>query len=154
MSYIKTALTWVKKEAMSLINPYIECWVCGEWKIRRLTIHHTFYLDDDVIYKDYNTYERTDNEIRYYLDLTKMIKEDSCRFVILCNECHGHIEKLKHFTYQSEYEKYYSELKYYDWEWKKNLGYIAKRTRRFQHLGQFIDDCSPKQMTSEEFFWN
>lgn len=74
-----------------------KCYVCGCKVSRRgMTIHHLWYIFDDVVHKNYHPRNDT-NTLRYYTDLEHMVKKEPKRFMYLCNPCHTSLEKLNQF---------------------------------------------------------
>ena len=61
-----------------------------------MTVHHLWYIFNDVVYKNYLPRNDT-NTLRYYNDLEPLVKENKKRFMYLCNKCHHALEKFNQF---------------------------------------------------------
>ena len=59
-----------------------KCQVCG--RTERLSIHHMWYLQGDIVVKNYTT----GNKHEYYITLYTIVKSELDRFRLLCNSCH------------------------------------------------------------------
>lgn len=60
-----------------------------------MTVHHLWYIFDDVVYKNY---PKTDEgKYRYYVDLYQKVVEDPTRFMFLCNTHHQALERLNRY---------------------------------------------------------
>lgn len=78
------------------------CLWCSEKSSYKMTIHHRFYIKDDVIYKNYRNsiYGR----IEYYNDLLPLIKDNPSRFLYVCIKCHNILEYYLQFGKNLECE--------------------------------------------------
>ena len=57
-----------------------------------MTIHHRWYLFNDVIYSSYP--KTSEGMLRYYTDLVPVVKAMPKRFRYLCNKHHQALERL------------------------------------------------------------
>lgn len=74
-----------------------KCYVCGcKISKRGMTVHHLWYIFNDVTYKNYKPRNDT-NTLRYYTDLEPLTIDDPKRFMYLCNTDHTSLEKLNRF---------------------------------------------------------
>lgn len=72
------------------------CFVCGCTKSKKgMTVHHLWYIFDDVIYKNYP--QTVDGKIKYYTELLKKVEEMPKRFMFLCNVHHQALERLNRY---------------------------------------------------------
>ena len=81
--------------AMKYYKPY--CTVCLKKFTRRRnpTFHHKKYLENDVIYSDYD--KGTRGSIQYHKDLLKEIRKNPKRFSCVCAKCHQVITRLLYY---------------------------------------------------------
>jgi hypothetical protein len=69
------------------------CEVCGEDKMKRLTLHHHRYFPDSIVYKNYKT--QTDvGDLEYYEALEWEVRSRPWNFSVLCNQDHEEVEAL------------------------------------------------------------
>lgn len=72
------------------------CYCCGAKTARRgMTIHHVWYINNDVIYKDFPANDT--GRLAYYTALLPMIIRNPKRFMYLCNTCHQALERMCRF---------------------------------------------------------
>ena len=77
--------------AVLISNPW--CEVCGEDKMKRLTIHHHAYFPNSIVYINYET--QTDaGALEYYENLEWEVRLRPWNFSVLCNEHHEEVEAL------------------------------------------------------------
>jgi len=60
-----------------------------------MTVHHLFYITDDVIYKNYP--QNDSGRLQYYIALLPLVIKNPKRFMCLCGTDHYSLEKLCHF---------------------------------------------------------
>lgn len=86
----------VKLECAKVIG-YNTCFVCGCTKSKKgMTVHHLWYIFDDVTYNKYQPPNDT-NKLKYYTDLLVKVKEMPERFMFLCNTHHQALERLNRY---------------------------------------------------------
>ena len=83
---------------MDVFHLYGHCAICLKPynKIRGPTIHHKWYIDDDVRYKQYP--RTTTGRNQYHADLLPLINENPERFVLLCSKCHVALTRLGRYS--------------------------------------------------------
>ena len=87
------ALTELKKECMKRLDQYnIECYICDEFRPKRLLLHHLSYYDNSVTYNQF----RNDDvgRLQYYSSLIDEVEYHNDNFRILCINCHTIVEEL------------------------------------------------------------
>jgi len=73
-----------------------KCRICKCIKSKRgMTIHHRFYITNDVTYKNYP--QNDSGRLQYYIDLEPMIRANPKRFSYLCNTDHHSLTKFCQF---------------------------------------------------------
>jgi hypothetical protein len=73
-----------------------KCYLCGTgWSVRGMTIHHIWYIPNDVTYDQFP--KGLKGSIDYYTQLAPLISRDSKRFRYLCNTCHQTLERFMRF---------------------------------------------------------
>ena len=94
----------LKREAVKLKCAEIigtdKCFVCECKKHKKgMTIHHLWYIFDDVTY-NLPKYKPTNDstKLQYYEDLLPMVKDMPNRFLYLCNPHHQALERLNRFN--------------------------------------------------------
>lgn len=94
MDPLKKELRKKKKKIAELLVPVWEeslcCKFCWEKSSYKMTVHHKWYIENDVIYKNYpNSIE---GRIQYYDDLFPLVQKNPERFLYLCIKCHNVLE--------------------------------------------------------------
>lgn len=70
-----------------------KCFVCGcEISKKGMTIHHLWYVFNDVVYKNYPKNEN--GKLAYYTALEPLVNENPKRFMFVCNTHHQAIERI------------------------------------------------------------
>lgn len=88
---IKEELEAQKEKCGKLIGGC--CVICKCKKAKRgMTIHHRWYITNDVIYSNYP--QNDSGRLQYYKDLEEMIKKNPKRFAYICNTHHHTLSKL------------------------------------------------------------
>lgn len=73
-----------------------ECFICQKSTFKRgATIHHLWYIFNDVIYKNYP--KTAAGQLKYYRDLEKSVMDTPKRFLYLCNTDHVALERLNRY---------------------------------------------------------
>ena len=62
------------------------CYVCHKKFGKRFAFHHLWYIDNDVIHRNYKG-----NSEKYHKDLKPLILDNPKRFMLLCNTHHHYI---------------------------------------------------------------
>lgn len=94
---LKDDIKEIKKKCGDMAVGNGSCYICGCKTARRgMTVHHRWYLQKDVIYKDY---PRNDSgTLQYYKDLYPMIQRNPNRFMYLCNTHHQALERMCRYS--------------------------------------------------------
>ena len=84
-----------------------ECYICGtQWSNKGMTIHHIWYINDDVTYDKFP--KGLKGNTQYYEALEPLIKKNPKRFRMLCNTCHQTLERFLRFG-DSKFKKLVTE---------------------------------------------
>lgn len=87
----------IKKRIGAKIIGRGKCYVCGCGISKRgMTVHHLWYIFDDVTYKKFLPRNDT-NTLKYYTALEPLTKDDPKRFMYLCNTHHQALEKMNRY---------------------------------------------------------
>lgn len=86
----------IKKRIAKLIKYGDDCFICGCKISRRgMTIHHLWYIFNDVVYKNYP--KNDTGKLQYYTDLEPLVKDMPERFLYLCNTHHQALERINRY---------------------------------------------------------
>lgn len=89
----KSQITKIKQSLSKLTNFKSRCYVCRVKTSKRgFTFHHKFYIENDIVRKDYQKNEI--GTLQYYTDLEPLIRKDPTRFLYLCNPHHQAVTRL------------------------------------------------------------
>ena len=73
-----------------------KCYVCGAVKSKGgMTFHHIWYLQNDVTHDQYP--KNSSGNLKYYTELSPLIKANPKRFRYFCNPCHQSFERFLRF---------------------------------------------------------
>ena len=93
---LKDDINLIKEQCGQVALGNGKCFVCGCITAKRgMTIHHVWYLDNDIIYKNFPQNES--GRLEYYNKLYPMVKKNPKRFMYLCNTHHFTLEKFCRF---------------------------------------------------------
>ena len=93
---IKDDINNIKIECGNIALGNGHCWICNCKSAKRgMTIHHLWYLDNDIIYKNYPKNDK--GNLQYYTDLLPMVKKNPKRFMYLCNTHNFALENFCRF---------------------------------------------------------
>ena len=86
-----------------------KCFFCGAIKSKRgMTIHHRWYIKNDVVYHDYP--KNHNGKMTYHKNLRKKVRERPSRFRYLCNTDHQSLERLLRYS-EEKFEKLVKEVR-------------------------------------------
>ena len=164
MDYYKKELRKIKNQIRDLIDPHFiydnYCRFCWERSSFKMTVHHRYYIENDVIYKNYpNTIQ---GRIKYYNDLFPLVRDNPNRFLYICIQCHNILEYYLQFADNLENEirielaKTWSDFQYLFNNRHSVIAKFALKELKLdadQSLAREIDERPNQKTGLDEFFW-